>query len=301
MVRAVKPFFLVGLLIMAVVVAGCAGGGAPSDDGTIVDRDPPEGGGTVEGLVTDDQVRPLGGAIVAVLDVDAQTTTDDTGKFSLQGLQPGTVQVVAQKLGYETAARSVEVAEGEVAKVTFELAAIAVSEPYTEVLGPFAGYFDCRMGTLIITGPCGAIGWPNDISTFHFEMHEDTDVLIGETRWEQGSAATSQNLRTSFSYGNRTSSHWFCSATGSSPTQWQFWMEDEDCVAQGGNTQQLPSDEPDVPDPELDLITYVNTPFGGLSTDNPPVHLALQQRFEIMIALFQNSEPEEGYTPWPDA
>jgi hypothetical protein len=49
------------------------------------------------------------------------------------------------------------------------------------------------------------------------------------------------------------------------------------------------------------LTTNVHTPFGGLSTDNPPIHLALQQRFEIMIALFQNSEPQEGYSPWPDA
>lgn len=134
-------------------------------------------------------------------------------------------------------------------------------------------------------------------------MTDDTQAFVGEIRWTPGTYATSKNLRMSFSYVGRTSSHWFCTGTSQSPVKWNYDME-EACVTPvycGISNAQLPSNEPKKPNSTLTLLSYVNTPFGCTQANNfQPVELSLQQRFQAIISLFHNYAAPAEYTAFPD-
>lgn len=107
----------------------------------------------------------------------------------------------------------------------------------------------------------------------------------------------------SFSYENRTSSHWFCSGEGPSLLQWRFEKQDADddpeCL---GASQQLPDDEPEEPTTELNLRVYANVPFGRTSTSDPqPSFVAYEQRFDMMVTVFHVEPGPEEFTGFPDA
>lgn len=122
--------FLVGLLVLS----GCAAseGAGPADAGpsAAFPAEFDENTGGLEGIVTDDALAPLAGALVGLLDRDLTTETDAEGRYSFSKLAPGRVQVVVQQLGYGSSSRSVEVLAGQVTRANFELVALAVEEAY---------------------------------------------------------------------------------------------------------------------------------------------------------------------------
>lgn len=312
-------------LLLVAALAGCAGAsgtakGGPQDPSSSVaaSGEPLPDAGVIQGVVVDDSSLPIEGADVALIELDLKATTDDGGAFSFTNLPPATYKVAALKLGYESVAKAVSVASGEVSSVTFVLRAIAVDVPHQEVYGPFQGYFECRAavtyaaggwtgtcGTVCpavtCVGPPGSTVYPNDKSILRFNMTSDNyQTFVGEMRWTPSAYGTSTSLRVAFSHDNRTSTHWWCSAEGPAPLQFRYEKESENskCANTGGNKN------PAEPSTQLGLRMYANTPFGTVSSSDPassrPVYLTLQQRIEILASVFYGEPAPADYQGFPD-
>lgn len=86
--------------------------------------------GGIEGLVTDDSLIPLEGAQVGILERDLLTVTDAQGRYSFSSLEPGRVQLAAQRIGFDSSARLVEVQADQLTTANFALAPLAIEEAY---------------------------------------------------------------------------------------------------------------------------------------------------------------------------
>ena len=87
---------------------------------------------TLTGTATEQGAGALGGATIEIRDgPDARTwtTTDEAGRFTLAGLQPGDVTVRASKSGYTDTDQRITLAAGGVAALTFAVPKIAVPLP----------------------------------------------------------------------------------------------------------------------------------------------------------------------------
>lgn len=85
-------------------------------------------GGTITGTVTDAATRqPLVAAQVFITGTTLGSTTGADGKYSISGVKPGTVEVSVRRIGYGSASRQVQVAEGQSATADFALKSAAVS------------------------------------------------------------------------------------------------------------------------------------------------------------------------------
>jgi uncharacterized protein YkwD len=98
--------------------------------GTGAERAP--GRATLTGTATEQGAGVLGGATIEIRDgPDARTwtTTDETGRFTLAGLQPGDVTVRASKSGYTDTDRRITLAAGGVAALNFAVPKVAATAP----------------------------------------------------------------------------------------------------------------------------------------------------------------------------
>lgn len=302
--------------LVAIFFAGCVGpdaqpqGGA-APQGPVVDGS----GGSVVGTVVDDSFIPIAGAQVALSGAEFVAVTDAAGLFTMVGVPGGTYSLFAAALGYQSVGKSIDVVDGQETRVSITLAPIPVVEAYLEVYGPFDGYFECRTGTLFNSGECGWVTgshptflYPNDRSIFRFNVtSDDMRTVIGDQRWQQGSAATSSAMRLAFSFEKRTGTHRWCSAESPSPLQFR-WDSD-------GRLNNCASDsqpEADPPTMKMNpLRIYANMPFGKTpSASNPaayspprdaPIYLSIQQRFQSIASVFYGEWAPEGYTGFPDA
>jgi Carboxypeptidase regulatory-like domain len=141
------------LLLTAVALGGCSGGGgsADPDAGALAD-DAPEieatsTTGGIRGIVVDDAIRPIKGATVEVLSTDKKAETDETGLFVFSGLEAGTYFVKASQPLYAGAQQSVEVVAGvaDPAPVKFLLSRVVLANPYMTT-EKFDGYIVCSAG-----------------------------------------------------------------------------------------------------------------------------------------------------------
>ncbi|MVT08539.1 SusC/RagA family TonB-linked outer membrane protein [Chitinophaga tropicalis] len=80
--------------------------------------------GSINGKVMDDAGDPLPGTTVFVKGTQKNAVADDAGNFSIKGISPGAVTVVARIVGYETLELPVTVGN-DAATVTFQLKADA--------------------------------------------------------------------------------------------------------------------------------------------------------------------------------
>ena len=84
--------------------------------------------GRITGSVTSAEGnRPLSGATVSVGGSQAQAVTGPDGRYTINGVNPGTVQVTASTLGHASVTRSVSVAAGATATADFQLAPAALA------------------------------------------------------------------------------------------------------------------------------------------------------------------------------
>ena len=87
---------------------------------------------TLTGTATEQGAGVLGGATIEIRDgPDARTwtTTDEAGRFTLAGLQPGDVTVRASKSGYTDTDQRITLAAGGVAALNFAVPKIAAPAP----------------------------------------------------------------------------------------------------------------------------------------------------------------------------
>jgi hypothetical protein len=142
---------------LIVALAGCTSSsgaaGAPSSGSVAAAPTFGEETGAIAGSVVDESVSPLSGAQVAVKETGASASSDATGRFGFANLAPGTYTLFANKLGYESGARSIEVRAGSAVEVRFVLTPLPTAVPYTDVK-TFAGLIECGFGTAVVVGNC---------------------------------------------------------------------------------------------------------------------------------------------------
>ena len=132
-----------GILVFA-AFSGCVGqgesAGAPPPSGG-VQAGPAEfddSTGALEGTVTTPELEPIGGAAVGLqaetLPEPVATTSDDTGRFVLNRLSPGTYRLDIQALGFQSQARSVEIVAGRAESLSFILEPLPTDSPYQRTI-----------------------------------------------------------------------------------------------------------------------------------------------------------------------
>ncbi|MBX6331550.1 MAG: TonB-dependent receptor [Gemmatimonadaceae bacterium] len=82
----------------------------------------PQAPGTVVGTITDAKTHaPIPSVSVSVDDARRTAVTDDSGRYRIAGIEPGTHTVTAQRIGYRRVSQPVTVGDGETATVDFAL------------------------------------------------------------------------------------------------------------------------------------------------------------------------------------
>lgn len=163
------------LVALAVLLAGCSGGAASVPDEIIVESAPPEetvtGEGTpvpavftpspktrghLAGVVVDQAIRPIEGAIVRLPGLDLERTTDRDGSFGFVDLHPGPYFLTVNASGYYAAEAVLEVDADEFTRAKVILTPIPPPEPYhvTQSFRGFADLSDSVFGFGFLCGRC---------------------------------------------------------------------------------------------------------------------------------------------------
>lgn len=127
------------LLILLAVAAGCAGPASPVKGGAPSASFDGESGG-IEGVVMDDEERPLSGATVQLVGAHRSTNTTEDGRFAFSQLPPTTYLLLAEKSGFVKRQVPVDVPQGNVSRVRIALAPVPPPLPYADAGFTLNGY-----------------------------------------------------------------------------------------------------------------------------------------------------------------
>lgn len=185
-----------------VVLSGCAGAD-PKLAGVASTTAPPPVAtvetGSVSGLIVSEEELPLSGVDVVLQDMKNITKTDTSGAFVFNGLEPRTYTLLVSGLGYESAARTVDVLAGEVATVRVELKVLVLKpEPYV-VMTPFEGMVQCAFNPEYSIQPCGNVAAEDkDQFLITTEPTMPLEELVLELVWTPTMAGTGASMELSF-------------------------------------------------------------------------------------------------------
>lgn len=188
----------------AVLLAGCSGSQAGTlDDVNAAEPLDPEDGARVAGIVVDDQLQPIAGAVVAILDEAGtpvnQATSDDLGQFDFGIVRAGGWALAAQALGYESVSKPLRVDPGvDQTEIKLVLTALAVAEPYFEtktgsiliqygLAWQVAG--DFNDGCILPGVTCQGIAYPSPNVRFSADDPEEAPLatIVLEEAWTPNS------------------------------------------------------------------------------------------------------------------
>lgn len=212
---------LLGFLLVAPLLAGC---GQPAEGGfdvevrslepTEVRSDPDglppavpeqtgEGRGHLAGVVVDQAIRPIEGAVVRLPSLDLTRLTDRDGSFGFVDLVPAPYFIEVTADGFLPAEALVSVADGEFTRAKVVLTAIPPAEPY-RTMQEFTGFVDVSStpyaaGTLV----CQHCDFPFTLSP------EGLDTLVVEAAFDAPTAGNQQSFM-AWLQGQRTGGTWLC-------------------------------------------------------------------------------------------
>lgn len=271
--------------------------------------------GAIEGTVFDAESQPIEGAIVGVIQLGTQVSTDIAGHFSFSNLLPGAYQVAGQKLGYSAAAKQVQVVAGEIAPISLVLEKLEIKQAYHTTFN-VKGYFECSWTFVITTGPCfypvtgtntsyvPVDPWTNNKRQFDYSVGPGVMTMLNEMTWSQTTAATGDQMSVFMSYQGRSGNHWYCRAEHANPVtlRWDRDPESRDNDDAGscsiGTGAQLPDAEPQtIPIEGQTLTSRGNT---GPGTYTPTIGFALQQSFDLYVSAFYWEPAPDGFTGLAD-
>ncbi|MBI2077516.1 MAG: carboxypeptidase regulatory-like domain-containing protein [Euryarchaeota archaeon] len=129
------------LLVVALLGSGCMGTGAktaPASAPPTAAHDDATGG--VEGLVRDDEFKPISGANLAIIGVNQSARTGDDGRFAFSKLAPADYLMTVNRTGYFDRQVGFSVPVAAVAKIDVVLAAIPPPLPYADAGYRYTGF-----------------------------------------------------------------------------------------------------------------------------------------------------------------
>lgn len=157
------------LVVLAVLLAGCGQSAAPDDVVIVESTDDVEvesdgtpavrtGDGLLSGVVVDEALHTVAGAVVRLPGMDQEKSTDEEGRFAFNGLWPGPYLLEADAKGFDPVEAVVEVKDDATTQVRVELIRRPSEDPYHQTL-KFEGYAELASSwTFGLTGldcsPC---------------------------------------------------------------------------------------------------------------------------------------------------
>lgn len=196
--------------------------------------------GAITGTITDDELQPVGGAIIGILPSETitenfQVLSDETGQFAFSRVPPGTHTLAGSALGYSSTSRSVSVDVGAVTDVALIVEKLAIKGPFsvTEIrkgtvtatmyrATPQCMYFASYIppdtpgigGSRNLVKTCGGSGgasWADgSASQLHWieEFYKETEwrTIVAELEWQPQSAVTGKGFLMDISAPNITRS-----------------------------------------------------------------------------------------------
>ncbi|MEK6974859.1 MAG: carboxypeptidase-like regulatory domain-containing protein [Candidatus Thermoplasmatota archaeon] len=177
------------LLLALTALAGCSGERATEDglrlaDGSTLALDG-EGTtdtlGAIAGVVVDEAIRPVPGAVLATPD-GRNATSDDNGVFRLGLLEPGFYALAARATGFLTMQASVEVVAGETATLKVQLVRDIRPQPYL-VTYPYDAYMQV-WGTIAQWVVEIIVPTPLCDCTYSFTPEANATGIVLEAFWD---------------------------------------------------------------------------------------------------------------------
>ena len=281
--RRLGPMFrrFLVLTVGALLLAGCAASEGGTTGVTTTSAAPPSVSaetGSIQGSVLSEDQLPIVGAEVAIIETKASTKTDDTGKFVFNDLVPGTYKVIAQRLGYSSAARSVEVKAQEILELKLTLAAIAVNDDPVRELKIFDGMVQCSVSVFTPINPCGGVtGEDKDSWIFNIDRNLTFKEGVFELVWKAtgpGDVGKEMELEVC----DDLNREYLCTFGGTTSDYYKW--------ADGPSPQVLHLT--DMPKTKNTFLTGAGAAF-----EKPPL---VQQKFTIYMTLCYIEECGEDYT-----
>lgn len=177
------------LAALIVFVSGCVDSSSsegPAADST--EAPPPSvtaDTGSIEGVLVDEEGQPVQAATVALVELDLQTKSDDAGKFVFNELTPGTFKLLAERLGYQSIAKSVDVKAGEITQARFVMSAIEILDEGFFRMTQYDGLVQCSVSIFTPINPCGGVtGEDKDSWIFTIDRNLTFKEGIFELVWK---------------------------------------------------------------------------------------------------------------------
>jgi hypothetical protein len=287
------------LLTLALLLAGCSGGGAGDSSAAV----PGEGNELAQAgrlclVVVDEAIRPIATAQVAVATPagDQNATTGDDG-LACFDVADGTYIIQVSHLLYNPAQTSVEFAADDPAHVVrVQLTRLFLQDPFHEER-KVEGYIQCGysvsgvMSSLCLNdythfvGPytCPQCEHILDKRSADFEVGAGWQTMVYELTWDP-TTATSEEMRLTISHFPRPATHWYCGGAGPDPVLVRMEV---------GVVCEDQQDEPELVPPEGLPNMHL---FGATAASDAPASFTFGQSFAVYMNFFYYGKPPEGWS-----
>jgi hypothetical protein len=282
-----RAALLVGLALSAVVLAGC--GAAPAKPaGADVPLAP--GRAVLAGVVVDQAIHPIAGAVVTVTDAGVNATTDAKGGFSL-AVPVGEHVLEATHRDFAPVRQTVSVPATGTRGLVVQFSLTAAMGPYSTI-AKYEGFVVCSLGaSYIFSEECGeGVGTPvgrfgkqgNNAIRYDFQAESPSlKTLVVEMAWEPTSDAGRELLVL-------LNTNWTCEpACGGDAVG--------NGSVQGPSPLLLRVDEADLSKPLQDPAAVFTT--YTLARNGPTdVNVVLNQAFQLFVTQFYRESAPDGYS-----
>ncbi len=297
---------LLALCMLLVGLAGCADSAPVTEEddkfvGLVDEKDQKSDKGVIRGVVVDNAIVPLAGAIVSVVGQEKMTMeTTEAGAFAFSNVEPGFTELLVDKNGYEAARLQVNVVAGvkQPAIVQVQLTPDPSELPFIQPL-TFNGYIDCSMSSpayrvAVCSLPGVEEAFADNFMATYEGLGPKPDFIQSEMNWE-GTQPAGDAMMFTLEADVLDGGEVGDDAQGLSPLLIKADQERINNSRFGGTLVQrvfnyeIPGSAPPVP------VCGVPNPIHGGTMCVKGVGLTLQQPFSIYTHVFYRTVPAEDW------
>ncbi|MFA5943483.1 MAG: carboxypeptidase-like regulatory domain-containing protein [Candidatus Thermoplasmatota archaeon] len=289
------------LLVVMVLLAGCAGGNGDADHGDGAGLDVDATTGAIQGVVVDEAIRPIKGAAVRLSGpTERNGTTDADGRFAFDALPPGAYLLEVSHPIFSSMQTTTQAVAGDATPplVRVLLTRLFTQEPFAEAI-KFEGFIQCGFDTPFLTSQCvndyttilvpGGVA--NDLRSvvdrrgYVTAVGPGWQVMVYELVWEPSAQGTSEEMFLLASFFNRTSTDQYAQGSGPSPVNLRMTVG-ETHESQTGTEEQVPAEG------RPDLYVFAGIAAGG----GLPAGVGFSQGFRVFQTNFYYAIPPADWS-----
>lgn len=254
--------------------------------------------GSIKGKVVSTDIQELQGVAVFASKGDelaADTTTDASGKFTLNGLEPGRYVVQFTKAGFKDDARPVDVEANTVTELNVQIARLTaqdLGEAYV-VHNETVGFTGCAFGVMVVEGTlapratlCGTYD-ENDKFLWEFPVQSGLKEIVFGMTWDPVGGVSGKEMNINIE--NHDCSGVSCTyeyADVSGPPDLVFSISDDDITDEAWKFSEINGTR------MLQIRVFAAATI--------PPNVVYQQPFKIYWDAFYNEPAPDGHNPIPD-